>query len=142
MPSPALQEESLLPHPCLGQSESDSGVKTTINEVLAPATSVPPPASSLVFNFSHSLLPLHSSNSTSTIPTHWLEHMAQAYQYFTEDSASKTGMRDWGVSWLKCLQAFVNFQEHAGFPKMGPLLPPSTGVWPSEIAVWMKYGRH
>ena len=142
VPPPALQEESLLPHPCLGQPKSDLDVETTINTVLAPVTSVPPPASSPAFNFSHSLLPLHSPNSTPTIPTHWPEHMAQAYQYFTKDSVSKTGMRDWGVSWLKCLQAFIDFQKRASFPKMGPSLPPSTSVQPPEIAVWMKYGQH
>jgi len=70
--------------------------------------------------------------------------MIDTYRYLGEETGLINGemcLRNWGVLWLECLQAFVDFQQHTGFPVGGPSFPPSTGVWPLEIAVWMKNGR-
>jgi hypothetical protein len=71
--------------------------------------------------------------------------MVDAYRYLTEETAlvnGETVARNWGDIWLGCLQAFVEFQRATGFPEGGSSFPPATDVWPCEIAMWMKGGRH
>lgn len=75
----------------------------------------------------------------------WPKHFVDAYRYlagygFTKEGDEMTTL--WRDEWVVCLQSFVKFQEQAGFPDLGPSFPPSTDVRPSEIAVWMKNGRH
>ena len=75
----------------------------------------------------------------------WPKHVVDAYRYLTGSGLTKEGdvMKTlWRDEWLACLQSFVKFQEQSGFPDLGPSFPPSTDVRPTEIAVWMKNGRH
>ena len=76
----------------------------------------------------------------------WPKHVVDSYRYltgesgFTKDGDVTTAI--WGDEWLACLTLFLEFQEHAGFPELGPSFPASTHIRPFEIAVWMKNGRH
>jgi len=148
LPQPVLQEQPPFPQSWRRpvSLKSDSGAEPATKE---SEPVLPPPTSTPAFNFVDSPPSPHVSTSTLVttrphIPSDWPKHMVDAYRYLTEEPAlinGETRTRNWGILWLLCLQAFVDFQQRAGFPDGGPSFPPSTSVRPREISVWMKNGR-
>jgi hypothetical protein len=149
LPQPEPREKS--PHPqqwrqAAVSPESDSEEAPTIRE----SDPVPPPVALIsppVFDFSSVWPQVPNSTPVVTpppIPLDWPKHVVDAYQYLTKETVEtdgKTVLRNWGDIWLRCLHAFINFQECKGFPDGGPNFAPSTDVRPHEIAAWMKHGR-
>ena len=80
------------------------------------------------------------------VSSDWPKHMLDAYQYLTTETeltedGTITTARNWGDKWFACLGLFIEFQQLAGFPDLGPSFPPATNLRPPEISKWMKNGR-